>query len=103
VDIVQKKLITAINGEPGLQVDPDHCPILIAGFVGGYARDEEGQVIKDGYYEHLHDALRYGAVNVFGAAQESKKAWDFPIAAGSFGPKGTQVDSWRDRETSGWR
>jgi hypothetical protein len=97
VDIVQKKLITAINGEPGLQVDPEHCPILIAGFVGGYARDEQGDVIKDGYYEHLHDALRYGAVNVFGAGEDAKSRWDFPIASPGFGPRSTMVESgWRN-------
>ena len=96
VDIVQKKLITAIDGEPALQVDPEHCPVLIAGFVGGYARDEFGEKIKDGYYEHLHDALRYGAVNVFGAAQEGPRKWDFSMSQPQFGPRATEV-------VSGWR
>lgn len=96
VDIVQKKLITAINGLAGLQIDPELCPVLIAGFIGGYARDTEGLPIKDGYYEHLHDALRYGAINIFGAAQDIKKSWDFPISSPGFGPRSTTVES-------GWR
>lgn len=99
-DIIQKKLITVIDGEPALIVDPEHCPTLVAGFVGGYARDEFGEVIKDGYYEHLHDALRYGAINVFGAAQDKARNFDFPVNSPSFGPRATQVDNWRD---SGWR
>ncbi len=35
------------------------CKILIRAFEGGYRRDENGEVIKDGYYDHLVDALRY--------------------------------------------
>lgn len=36
------------------------CENLIDGFLGGYTREEDDdEPIKDGYYEHLFDALRY--------------------------------------------
>ncbi|MFA5936676.1 MAG: phage terminase large subunit [Candidatus Paceibacterota bacterium] len=85
IDIIQKKLNSAISGEPAFQINPVECPILVAGFLGGYARlrAQDGrsmsssEPIKDGYYEHLHDALRYGAVNISGAG--SSHSGDFPV------------------------
>lgn len=35
------------------------CRILIKAMEGGYRRDENGEIVKDGYYDHLVDALRY--------------------------------------------
>lgn len=46
--------------KPRLLVDPV-CETLIDGFLGGYTRDEDDDPIKDGYYEHMFDALRYFA------------------------------------------
>ena len=40
------------------------CRILIKAFEGGYRRDEQGEIVKDGYFDHLVDALRY-ALDVF--------------------------------------
>lgn len=40
------------------------CKRLIRAFEGGYRRDEMGEIVKDGYYEHIVDALRY-ALDVF--------------------------------------
>ena len=39
--------------------------VLIDGFLGGYVRDEEDDPVKDGYYEHVMDALRYVAIILF--------------------------------------
>ncbi|MCS7186156.1 MAG: phage terminase large subunit [Armatimonadota bacterium] len=35
------------------------CKILVRAFEGGYRRDEVGEILKDGYYDHIVDALRY--------------------------------------------
>lgn len=58
------------DGYFGLIVDPA-CDILIRGLNGGIAYEMPGkdeiasdECIKDGYFEHLHDALGYGAVQV---------------------------------------
>jgi len=63
--------ITSLNEErnmPALVVDSDRCPILHSGFLGGYrypdekpGKREEEMPTKDGYYDHLHDTLRYYA------------------------------------------
>lgn len=39
-------------------IDPQ-CEHLIDGFLGGYTRNDEEEPIKDGFYEHLFDAMRY--------------------------------------------
>jgi hypothetical protein len=80
IDIVQKKLNTVIEGEPAFQINKEECPILVAGFQGGYARERvtdgrgmtNSDPIKDGFFEHPHDALRYGGVNVFGSPSGGK-------------------------------
>lgn len=56
-----------IGGAPAVQYDADGCPILIRGLAGGYHMDDKGEKpLKDGYYDHLVDANRYGYVNLFG-------------------------------------
>ncbi len=55
-----------VRGEAAFQYDRRHCPILIAAMKGGYHLDPSGQKpVKDGYYDHLADASRYGIVNLF--------------------------------------
>ena len=56
--------------QPGLMIDPA-CPLLIEGLKGGIcypkatkANPVPTQPHKDGYYEHLHDCLRYAATNL---------------------------------------
>ena len=75
VDIVQRKLTSVLEGEAAILIDKDKCPILCQGLAGAYTRERaldgrgmaKSDPIKDGYFEHLQDALRYGAVNVFGS------------------------------------
>lgn len=69
---IKNKLLAVRLGGKGLVINPDRCPILTEGFRGGYRYPESTQAnpeplypAKDGYYEHLMDALRYIAVNVF--------------------------------------
>lgn len=47
---------------PLLVVDPS-CRILITAFEGGYHRNEDGEPVKDGFYDHLSDAVRYVVAN----------------------------------------
>jgi len=55
------------DGRPGLIIDP-RCTLIIEAFQGGYRYpdkeypDENPE--KDGYYDHLMDALRYAVVGV---------------------------------------
>lgn len=69
--IVQNKLSKMTAGEPDLKINKSGCPILHQGFMGGYARAvaqtgaqmASWDPIKDGYYEHVMDAVRMGAIN----------------------------------------
>lgn len=83
-EIIEKNLSTIISGFPALMVDPS-CKTIIDGFLGGYHYPmiREGQEFraikteipyKDGYYEHLMNALEYIAVNVFKPIPEPKRA-----------------------------
>lgn len=68
---LMRGLISRIqNGRPALQVHP-RCKVLVEGFLGGYhyPPEREGKTSaespwKDGYYDHLQDALRYVIVNI---------------------------------------
>lgn len=62
VALVRKELSTLIEGVPELTIDP-RCSILRAAYFGKYTRDDEGNIKKDGFYDHLCDAHRYVAYN----------------------------------------
>src|SRR5690606_5385907 len=59
--IVRERLGTLIDGKPGMLFD-SACHVLIEAMRGGYRLDEKTgeKPVKDGYYDHLADALRYG-------------------------------------------
>jgi len=73
--IMEQKLMIGEDGTPNILIDP--CNVdLIDGFGGGYVldtgasgKDEEGKLKnkpkKDGYFEHLMDALRYVMIHLF--------------------------------------
>lgn len=66
VQLLRRLLEQVVEGEPMLQVD-GRCTILIGALSGGYHLDRKGQEPhKDGYYDHIADALRYGCINLFG-------------------------------------
>lgn len=72
--IIEKKINSVIDGIPCFQVD-NSCRILNDGFLGGYRYPtlKEGQEAglkkdlpwKDGFYDHLQEALQYIAVQLF--------------------------------------
>ncbi len=56
-----------VDGQPLLQIDSEHCPILCNALRGGYHRDDTGhKPVKDGFYDHPVDDYRYGIVGLFG-------------------------------------
>lgn len=66
VNLVRSALRKLPDGKPQLMIDRDHCPDVIAMFDGGYRYDEptvgKGYVetpMKDGYYDHVADSVRY--------------------------------------------
>lgn len=68
------------NG-PMIQIDKAKCPILISGLAGGYHfKDNSNEPHKDGYYDHLVDALRYGVVGIMEPLQ-LKGGGDLPQSA----------------------
>jgi PBSX family phage terminase large subunit len=79
-ELIERKLSLLINGIPALTVD-ESCPIITDGFLGGYHYPEpkEGKIVKeeperDGYYEHLMNALEYIVVNVFTVSQNTEES-----------------------------
>lgn len=67
VNIVRRQLERIVEGEPAIQFDRKHAPILIDAMKGGYRMNRQGtDPFKDGFYDHLADALRYGIDNIFG-------------------------------------
>lgn len=73
-EIIDRKLSTMVNGKPTMLVDKS-CKILIDGMLGGYHYPERkpGQAnndnfevpFRDGYYEHICNAMEYFAINMF--------------------------------------
>lgn len=54
------------GGEPAILIDKSRCPLLTRMFQGGYYKHKTtGKPVKDGFYDHLADALRYGVTNLF--------------------------------------
>jgi hypothetical protein len=58
INLLRNLLLPRPDGSPRFKIDKN-CQILIDGFLGGYSRNEEDNPDKDGYYEHLMDALGY--------------------------------------------
>lgn len=56
-----------VQGRPQLLIKRLGCPILIRALRGGYGTNDQGKPIKDGYYDHSCDALRYGIINIYNA------------------------------------
>jgi len=70
MEAVGRSLSTIVKGRPRLMVDSS-CRLLIDAFSSGYkfpeARPDKpisDKPRKDGYYEHVMDALRYGEINL---------------------------------------
>lgn len=68
INVIMRQLRLNLNGQPVFIIDPE-CEALIEAFAGGYANkkdvaDQEINPVKDGYYDHIMDALRYAMVNI---------------------------------------
>lgn len=74
-EIIEGKLSTIIHGIPALVVN-NPCKIIVDGFLGGYhypliKQAQQHTTVKtempykDGFYEHVMNAMEYIAVNVF--------------------------------------
>lgn len=66
LDIIKSALIRTRNGEPGFQIDPDHCPTTVEALRMGYRypddkpnRPANETPLKDGTYDHWVDTMRY--------------------------------------------
>lgn len=74
IEIIDQRMRMRTDGRVGFLIDPS-CRVLIDGFKGGYrypvvreGMTEAENPQKDGYYDHLQDAMRYIAINVLDAA-----------------------------------
>ena len=63
VNLIRRMLEQLVRGEPIIQLDAVGCPILARALAGGYHLDKAGlKPVKDGFYEHVADAFRYGCL-----------------------------------------
>lgn len=68
IQVLRKRFESIIEGEPAILLDPS-VRILADALGGGYHLKEDGITPrKDGYFDHLVDALRYGIWNLFGVS-----------------------------------
>jgi hypothetical protein len=58
IEAIRDMLTTDIHGKKWLRVY-QNCHITLNGFLGEFQIEDNGKLLKDGYYEHIHDALRY--------------------------------------------
>lgn len=57
-----------VQGEPQILLSKEGMPLTIRMFQGGYYKHKTtGRPVKDGFYDHIADALRYGVTNLFDA------------------------------------
>lgn len=82
-ELIERKLSTLIGGIPSLIVD-ESCKIIIDGFLGGYHypkrqgdKPVKEEPEKDGYYDHLMNALEYIIVNLFTVAAGNEESDDY--------------------------
>jgi len=58
IEAIRDMLTTEIQGKKWLRVY-QNCHITLNGLLGEFQIEDNGKLLKDGYYEHIHDALRY--------------------------------------------
>jgi len=58
IEAIRDMLTTDIHGKKWLRVY-QNCHITLNGLLGEFQIEDSGKLLKDGYYEHIHDALRY--------------------------------------------
>ena len=58
IEVIKDLLEKEIKDIPILRVH-QNCHLCIQGFLSEFKYDSNGKLLKDGYFEHIHDALRY--------------------------------------------
>lgn len=79
INTIRNLLLPLPDGTSKMKIDKN-CKLLIDGFLGGYTRDDNDEPEKDGYYEHLFDALRYLVSVVFNPKTYTVVKHSFPYA-----------------------
>jgi len=90
-EIIGRLLQKQVDGLPAIMVDRG-CRIVIDSFSGGYhfkkpfnnEKFQQDVIEKDGFYEHIMDALGYIAANLFSAAITSNR------------PRPGRIGNWKD-------
>lgn len=83
-----------IGGQPALQISRRHCPYLIRTLGGGYRRDKHGlKPIKDGFYDNIADAFRYGIYNLYGHDAQVTNPFDVGAVASETRPQNHSVET----------
>jgi hypothetical protein len=78
LEAVKRRLEKTKKGLPMMIIDP-RCDRLIDGFSGGYKFKERGatqtysEVPEKNKYSHIHDALQYAALDLFGYTDYNKE------------------------------
>jgi hypothetical protein len=84
LEAVKRRLTKSYKGRPRLLIDP-RCKRLIDGFSGGYRFQERGNTGSFGdspeknLYSHIHDALQYIALDLFGYSEQNSKLFSEPL------------------------
>jgi len=81
VDLIRKRLELLIDGEAAIVLDAKNCPVMIDAMKGGYRLDKTGEKpFKDGFYEHVMDAFRYGVLNTLGGGYTTQQFSNLPTS-----------------------
>ena len=107
--MIERALLVRADGEAGLLIDPCNT-VLIDAFAGGYkldsgasGKDTEGRLKnspkKDGYFDHLCDALRYLFINLFTIAPTSDQK-DKALSAVSLWMTNAQIKEKQEEENA---
>ncbi len=84
LESVKRRLTRTTKGVPRLIIDP-RCKRLIDGFSGGYRYVERGNtgsfadVPEKNKYSHIHDALQYIALDLFGHFEQNARLFSEPL------------------------
>lgn len=76
IPLINQRFSLMLGEEPAIVIDPVGCPILAEGLLGGYHYPEidpdkaftnrQEVPMRDGWFEHLCNALEYVLVNLYG-------------------------------------
>jgi hypothetical protein len=89
-------------GEPAITISKMGAPLTVRMFQGGYYKHKTtGRPVKDGFYDHLADAIRYGITNIFDAEGRPQALPD-RLAQAGFDVQGADFPDSLEFGSSGW-